>query len=133
MLLKTHTEKTFKMLVVCKSVKVCLLILIVFISAENFNFVESHAVSSLFTKFHGFKVEGDIIQTIAVQNIFQCCWRCERRPSCLSMNIAVQLGTDGRYECQMLTNWTANKYSGLMKESKDYHHYTRLTVSHTRL
>lgn len=114
---------------VCKSFKNQVrLLLQSYLIFKSFTIVESH-VSSFFTKIPFFKLDGDIIQTIAVPNIFECCWGCDRVPSCLSLNIADRPGIHGLYECQLLTNWTANIYSGLINPSQHYHHYIRLSVS----
>ncbi|XP_031574667.1 uncharacterized protein LOC116308398 [Actinia tenebrosa] len=111
---------------VCESFKVKVsLLLQSFLIFNNFKHVQFH--ESGFIKLPFFKFDGDIIQAIAVPNVFHCCWRCDRLPACLSLNIADRPDEDGLYECQLLTTCTANKYSGLIKTSKDYHHYTRLT------
>jgi hypothetical protein len=76
--------------------------------------------------FHEF--DGNSIQTTAVDDIFQCCWKCLRLPECLSLNVADAPNKDGLYECVLLRNETSQS-TGLLTPSHVYHHYTRLMVS----
>ncbi|XP_031567754.1 uncharacterized protein LOC116302562 [Actinia tenebrosa] len=78
-----------------------------------------------------YKLDGNIIQAIAVPNILQCCWKCDRLPECFSLNVADVPDKDGLYECQMLRTET-NKYSALLKQYQHYHHYTRFKCETTR-
>jgi hypothetical protein len=81
-----------------------------------------------FTKNAFHTLEGNSIVTAAVQNVLQCCLRCERLPKCLSLNFPDVPDQDGLFKCILLAKDTS-KDVGLLIPSQVYHHYTRFVVS----
>ena len=63
------------------------------------------------------------LETFAVYDFFDCTFECLSNPLCLSINVAVLRGADGKLWCELLSSdkyKDASQYSG----NKSSHHFS---------
>lgn len=87
------------------------------------------SLEAFFTRVEFHKLEGNPIQTMFVDSVFKCCWKCQRFPDCVALNIVVQPNKDGLYECVLLRDKTGDATRPLTPSLLHHHYNIRLMVS----
>lgn len=97
----------------------------VFVVYFNFRYslLANESLEAYFTRVEFRKLEGSTIQTVFVDSVIRCCWKCQRLPDCVALNILAQPNEDGLHECVLLKNDTGN-VDRTLTDSKFHHHYT---------
>ncbi|XP_031559477.1 uncharacterized protein LOC116295712 isoform X1 [Actinia tenebrosa] len=83
----------------------------------------SLGLQAFFTRVEFHKLEGSSIQTVFVNSIIKCCFKCQRFSDCVALNIVTLPNQDGLYECVLLRK-EAGDSTRPLTASHLYHHYT---------
>jgi len=68
-------------------------------------------------------MDGKVISTDAAQCGIECCMKCNRLPECKSVDFADKPSESGLHvDCILFSG----KAIGELKQSQEYHHFTRL-------
>ena len=75
-------------------------------------------------------MDGKVISTDAAQCGIECCMKCNRLPECKSVDFADKPSESGLHvDCILFSG----KAIGELKQSQEYHHFTRLVGNHRHI
>jgi hypothetical protein len=88
--------------------------------------VQPDATDMYFTLDEFHVVQASALQTITVLDSFECLVFCMKNKQCVSVNFAVNSGSDQRFLCQLLTYGSADEKGRKPQHSSEYHHYEKV-------